>query len=432
MACMTLEGSAQNWVSDSVAMSPGYSSDVYYSLKNKTVLSSPNTTWHLGFQMTPPGPYGNVSVIANHVMGQVKVYPTHLQASTSFSTLALADTATIAVASNEVFNSQESWNYGAFNQMANTSNPFDYSWGTYDLTSHNVTGDSLYLIKQGNKFFKIWIQEYISEPADSVHWTFRIGNLDGSTDDTVKIYRVAGGYTDKLFAYYNANTKFITDREPARTEWDILFTRYKELIPGQPGVHYNVTGVLSNFKTEVTEVVGIPADSAVLDTAASAFSATLNEIGSDWKIFDMSNPPGTWIIRDSLSYFIKTQDSGDYYQLKFTGFSGSSTGMVYFNSRKLVSALSINDASGKPAGALGLYPNPTNNAATLMLDVVKAGTARVLVTDMTGRTVMNAGLTLQKGINAYSLDVSSLNPALYVISIVAEDWKVSERLVVQH
>ena len=121
--------SAQSWVTDSVTMGPGYGQDVFYSLKLGSLKTVPNNNWHLAFQMTPPGPYGNVSVLANHVQGHVQVYSLHMKASTSFTTLGVSDTVGKTNPMMQLFNTDTSWNYGAFNREANTSNYFDYRLG---------------------------------------------------------------------------------------------------------------------------------------------------------------------------------------------------------------------------------------------------------------------------------------------------------------
>src|ERR1700712_4302094 len=88
----TFSASAQVWIKDSVDMNAGYVKDVYYSMQNGTQNTVSNTDWHLGFQMTPQGQYGNVSVIANHVQGGVKVFHLNKAGSVSWASLTAADT----------------------------------------------------------------------------------------------------------------------------------------------------------------------------------------------------------------------------------------------------------------------------------------------------------------------------------------------------
>ena len=58
--------------------------------------------------------------------------------------------------SSGMYNSEISWYDGAFEN--NSLGPPDYGWGVYNMINHNVTGDSLYIIKTISNWKKIWIQ----------------------------------------------------------------------------------------------------------------------------------------------------------------------------------------------------------------------------------------------------------------------------------
>ena len=417
---------AQGWVEDTITMGPGYGNDVFYSMKNDEAKVSQNNDWHIAFQMTPPGPYGNVSIIANHVQGGVKVYSTHLQASTNFT--AVIDSTGYTGSNKELYNSDESWNFGAFNQMASSSNPFDYSWGMYDLNTHEVNGDSLYLVAIPNAVYKVWVQRYDSAPADSVHYRFRIAKIDGSEDTTIKIYRKPN-YTDRLFAYYNIATKTVIDREPSRAAWDILFTRYIEYI--MPNMPYPVMGVLSNFDVTVAHKYPV-LENDTLGYAGYGYSDILKATGSNWKTFD--NTTMQWTLADSNYYFIKTKNTGEYYQLQFQGFGGSGNGKVMFRKRYLgvYNPLSVATANA-PLSTYKLVPNPAANDVSILIDTKEAvDNARLMVTDFTGRLVYNNVVNVKNGLNAYTINTSALAAGAYIVTLTNGSWKVAEKLVVQH
>src|SRR5690606_25045768 len=107
--------------------------------------------WHIAFQMTRFGePMFNASVRANHNKPDVQVYSLHKQASTAFGTLVAADT--VVAYGDQLLNADTSWGNGAFTNNGG-SNPFDFGWGTYDMTTHNLNGDSLYLVKAEGEFY---------------------------------------------------------------------------------------------------------------------------------------------------------------------------------------------------------------------------------------------------------------------------------------
>lgn len=427
----TTQSFGQAWVEDTVTMGGGYANDVFYSLKNDEQKVESNTNWHLAFQMTPPGPYGNVSVLANHVQSGVKVYSLHMQASTNFTTLTAADTIGKTGASFELFNADSSWNYGAFNQMADASNPFDYSWGEYDMATHNVNGDSLYLVVTPSNAYKVWVKQYKSTPADTVNWQFRIAKFDNSEDTTIRIYRVPD-YTDRLFAYYNIDTKTVIDREPGRSTWDIVFTRYKEYLVGAPGVpYYSVMGVLSNFDVTVAEKHTMNENDTV-GFATYSYDDKMNEIGSDWKYYDMAQTPPAYVVPDTNYYFVKTNNTNEYYQLQFTGFGGSANGQVMFKKRLLGSI--INSVHGINSPVLGYYlaPNPATSDVNMLIDTKEAVKgAQLIVSDMSGKVIRNLSLDLN-GMGAYKMNVADMPAGVYMVTLTNGQWKASEKLIVQH
>lgn len=424
---------AQSWVTDSVTMGPGYANDVFYSLKNGVAGTAANANWHLAFQTTPQGPYGHVSIFANNTHG-VDVYSLHLGAAANFATLSAADTIGKTGPAHQLFNSDSSWNFGALNKMNNPANVFDYSWGFYDQQTHKVIGDSLYLLMINNgattTAYKLWVKEYISTPIDSIHWLFRIANFDGSEDTTIKIYRTPN-YTDRLFAYYDVTNQTVLDREPSRSAWDILFTRYKEYIPGAPGSpYYSVTGVLSNFDVAVAEKVNVGPDDTV-GFVSYPYSDIISIIGSDWKTFNMTT--FQYELADSTYYFIKTKNTNEYYQLQFTGFN-SANGTVVFGKRYLgaYNPLSVSGLN-QPLNTYKLVPNPANNVVSVLVDSKeKMNNTMLVVTDISGRIAFKSFVNVKSGLNAYSINTSGLASGTYVVNLTNGAWKATEKLVVQH
>lgn len=421
---------AQSWIADTITMGANYANDIYYSLKNDEQRTEPSTNWHLAFQMTPQGPYGNVSIFANHVQGGVHIYSTHLQAAPNFATFSYADTAGLTGTGRELFNSDKSWNYGAFNQMADASDPFDFSWGKYDMASHYVLGDSLYLVSFAGGDYKIWIQKYISTPADSVAWLFRIAKLDGTQDTTVKIYRLPA-YGSRLFAYYDITNQTVLDREPNRPDWDLLFTRYKEYIPGAPGSpYYNVAGVLTNFDVEVAEIISIGAPADTTGFSGFTYSQDQNVIGSNWKYYDYTT--NIWTITDSTYYFVKTKNTNEYWELVFSYANGATGGVMAFSKRLLGTiATGIQNVSSPIAG-YHLAPNPAAGDVNIMVDSKEAVKgATLFVTDLNGKVVMQSKIDLN-GFAAYKLNVANLSSGTYMVTVTNGSWKVADKLVVQH
>jgi hypothetical protein len=424
---------AQTWVQDSVVMGAGYANDVSYSLKNGIQKIEPNNNWHLGFQMNSDAPYGTVSIIANHTLSTpVNVYSLHMSASMYFNTLSATDTIGKTGASMALYNADTNRNIGAFNRMNNPANIVDYSWGIYDMNTHFVNGDSLYLVTVGTgasmTAYKIWVIQYKSTPADSIQYRFRVAKFDGSEDTTIRLYKEPT-FSTRIFAYYNLATRTVLDREPARTTWDILFTRYKEYIFGAPGgPYYPVTGVLSNYGVTVSEKIQTVADTTGYH--GFAYSKVLNVIGSDWKTF---NPPTSqWYLSDTTYYFIKTQNTNEYYELQFTGFK-SASGTVIFQKRFLdFLPTAVNNISSK-VSAFAIAPNPANANFTVLVDVKeRVENARLTLQDLTGRVVMSKLVTLNTGLNANTISTISMPAGIYMVTLAADRNILNGKVVIEH
>ena len=423
----TASAQTSTWLNDSVSMGPGYSSDVYYNVGTGTVASAPNNNWTLAFQMIPQsGPSSNVAIFANQVGGNVDVYSLHYSASSKFASLSAADT--VGRTGRPLYNSDTSWATGALNRMNNPADLFDFSWGVYNQSTHNVVGDSLYLLKTPTAAYKLWVQEYKSYPNDSIRYTFRIASFDGSGDTTLNIYR-KDGFTNAIFGYYDAASRKVLSHEPGRDSWDLLFTRYKELVSQGPiTAYYPVTGVLQNVGVRVAEV-----HSANRDTESYVgknYNQEINTIGSDWKSF--AGQTGPWTVDSQVTYFVRSDANKAYYQLSFTNFVGASSGKSYFKKRQVGSTVSVGAAlSTAGPTAFILVPNPARNSnVEMMVDARRAESAKLLITDAMGRTITANTVSLQAGVNGLRLNSAQLATGTYFVTLAGADWKQTQQLLI--
>jgi hypothetical protein len=423
----SLQSFAQAWVADSVHMGPGYGKDIYYSFNNDSIKAEDNNNWHIAFEMIPQGQKGNVGILANHARGAVTVYSLPLKASTSFATLSASDTIT---KNGPLLNADSSWHWGAFNQNRVISNLIDYGWGKYNMTTHMVDGDSLYLVYVGATPYKFTVNHYHSTPKDSIYYQFHIAKFDGTEDTTITVYRKYDGFESRNYAYYNATTRSFTNREPVDTAWDVVFTRYIEYVVAGPGplMPYPVTGVLSNLGVEVAEVDGVDPDTAKY--TSYVYKPQMQVIGSDWKTFN--NTTFQWELDTNRTYFVKTDKTKEYYQVTFTGFAGGSLGKSVFEKRKVADyPVGISTIANEPS-AHAIVPNPANNNADVMIDAKEAGNAQLIVSDMNGRVIYNAGISVKNGLNGFRINTSGFAAGTYIVNITNGTWKVTDKLLVQH
>jgi len=142
-------------VTDSVLMGPGYVNEVYYSMSAGKQGAVNRKQWDIAFRASRM----SASILTNDAannngIGLVGVelytYP-----KADISGWATMDTSGLSSWKNMV-NSTTDWETGAFDQYQ-LGHP-DYGWGKYNAASHDVVGDSLYIIRlRDGSFRKLWI-----------------------------------------------------------------------------------------------------------------------------------------------------------------------------------------------------------------------------------------------------------------------------------
>ncbi len=275
---------------DTIVMGNLYANDVFYSLENGTIKTETRNNWDLGFYTNR----WSAGIILNDGTGtMLYTYP-----KSDTSGWNSVDTSGMAQWVN-TYNSDTIWEDGAFNRHA-LGHP-DYGWGVYNMVSHDVIGDSLYVLRLSNgNLKKIWIQR-----KNSVANTFYFKYADIDNQNEVSFVLDATPYESKLFVYYSITTGQIIDREPAKTDWDLLFSKYAGTTydnDGNPSP-YLVVGALCN----VADTIGkaYPVSSDFEDWSNTPLNGEKCTIGHDWKSFDMNT--FSWLIADSTAYFIKNQ-----------------------------------------------------------------------------------------------------------------------------
>ena len=289
---------------DSILMGAGYENEVFYSLKNGVVKTSPRSAWDLAFSTNPM----SSTILINEGYG-VELYTYPLGDKDDWDNVDVTDIDNWSA----MYNSDTSWYYGAFDR--NDLGHPDYGWGIYSMTTHDVMGDSLFVVKLSDGTLqKLFVEQ---RAAMTNSFTIKYGDIDqaGTTTQVP-----CGDYTDKNFIYFSLTSGEVVDVEPASDSWDLLFTKYwDESIP------YNVTGVLTNMEVETGEVRGT--DPSLAEPADAEFSTHISVIGSDWKSFDMGTY--TYVIEPDLCYFVKSGE--ETYKITFTGTDGSTSGKVVFD-----------------------------------------------------------------------------------------------------
>lgn len=390
-----------------LSLGAGYADQVWYSLSEGEQSRAALADWDLAFSIQ-----GFAATIGVNDAKGLELYPYPSGDTAAWATL---DTAGMS-GWTPAYNSATDWGAGAFNQGEDPNDDLDLGWGVYNVVTHHVTGDSLFVVKfPDGSVQKLWLQSLASGV-----YTFRHATLDGSMDMTHTLSKSA--FEGKRFGYYHLTTHQSLDPEPPSADWDLLFTRYIDFIP----VPYGVTGVLSHPNVGVAQVYPVDDVTSYAEYESASFDSSKNVIGYDWKRFDMAT--FSWQLQDSLVYVVKDQ-SGELWKLVFTDFGGSSTGEFFFTQDNL-STTHVPNQPTQPF--LTVYPNPARAQATVSVVAdLPAGAARavqVTLFDMQGRTLLQQAQPLQPGLSRYALPLPALTPGVYTLRVQAGEQQAWQKI----
>tara|TARA_B100001758_G_scaffold105218_1_gene90123 strand:+ start:39590 stop:40840 length:1251 start_codon:yes stop_codon:yes gene_type:complete len=392
-----------------ISLNQGYTNQSFYSIQNGEVLNISNEDWDIAFSTETFS-----STIRTNDGKGVELYTYPLGDISAWDDINNSD---INNLSELMFNSDTSWEYGAFD--INQTGGLDYGWGVYNMQTHHLIGDSLFLIKTINQNWK----KLCIESKISGEYQIRYADLDGSNEVNMSI--PALNYSDKNFIYYSLEMDQMIDREPNKNDWDITFTKYLTLYPTQQGAFmpYSVTGTFNNAGVEVAQADNISSPLTYNDYSLHPFSTEINTIGYDWKLFQ-----GSYIIVDDRCYFVRDK-AGNIWRLTFVDFEGSSTGNIEFNT-ELIQSTDIAELT--QINSFAIYPNPVTitEELTLIYELSSQNThATVRIYDFSGRERYVSELN-NYGLLSHTINIKDFKPGIYMISINVDGIQKTERVVI--
>ena len=391
-----------------VTTGPSNALQTYYSLQNGVVSSVPLAEWDLAFEIV--GITG--SIMVNTAKG-MQVY----KAPYTVAQWAALDTAGLAAGWASQQNSETNWASGALNQGL-TSNPFDLGWGVYNMVSHNITGDSLFVLKLADgSWKKLRIDSYA---AGSDAFTFTWADPDGANEQVGSLVRA--NYAGKSFGYYSLATNGAVDHEPAAASWDLLFTKYVGYVTQPSPTFYPLVGVLQNRGVSALQVDGVPSASA--QWWGEDFSTDINVIGADWKSFNMTT--FQWEYAQDRTYFV-TDRSGNIWKLVFTTYGGSANGDITFT-KEMMSSVGVEEVAD--AGRMVLYPNPSNSGVVHVIMDATINSATLSIVDVNGRTIDQRRLTGLSGLAQQTINTSAFATGIYTVRLQGEGVDAVSRMVI--
>ena len=400
VALLTGHVFAQDIVYDDFSMSPGYEHMVFYSVDSGVVGQAVMASWDLAFDVRPMG--GTARINGGQGMSLFPAGPLSGWNGVDESFIETAGTL------EPLRNDQSSWGSGAFSQGGDGG--FDLGWGVYDMVTHYVISDSMYVISLPDGSWK----KFALLSLQSGVYAFQCANLDGTEYYEDQI--VKDDYPGKLLAFYNLTNQEALDLEPS-TGWDMLFLRYVEEI--QPDVFYGVTGALTHPETGIQMMEGMvdPFSEGAIDVPNMSYAS--NAIGYDWK----SYAGGSFTVLDDRCYFIQTV-AGAHYRVVFTEFEGSMSGNVELG-KVLLSGAQVGDFT-EASASLDVFPNPatTNQHLTIQSS---APMTELNVYGLAGGKIYGDQV---QGWNT-TLNLDKLHPGVYLIEVFTTAGREVGKVTVQ-
>ncbi len=81
-------------------------------------------------------------------------------------------------------------------------------------------------------------------------------------------------------------------------------------------------------------------------------------------------------------------------------------------------------------GSFALYPNPANNTFNIIINNTNNGTYGMRVSDITGKTMIQRSIELQKGTQTLNVDAAALSSGIYFVTIAGNDKIQTQKLVI--
>jgi hypothetical protein len=401
------------WAEKTIDMGAGYANQIYYSMENGVVKSTSVYNWDLAFNTSKQ----DNGIRVNHMNGvEVFMYEKGDTGSwSSFDTTGWNDFP-------QLYNSDTSMDVGAFNRNIDPSDPFDFSWGKYNVATHIVTGDSLYLLVFRDQsqnitgMKKFWI---VRQTSSNGNVTIKMADVDGTNEYTEEIQNKDGAKYN--FTYYNLRTNKVVDRAPEKSMWDVTFARYFYYLgPHSPFPYYQTTGVISNIGVKVTEVRDMMPDSVHAWSQAGNSSANHFVIGNDWKSFDNG-----WALEDSLSYIIYPKSGDKYFHIYFSDFQGSATGVT-----KFMQSTHLTSVGDELETEFAVYPNPADGIYVRIYFAEHMDLANIDILDISGKVVASKVVENAAANEEVTMPIEDLSNGYYFVRISSKNTNTTKKLVI--
>lgn len=287
-----------NVKTDTIALTDNYRYQVYFDLDSAGVVrSNVKTTYDLGFECTPP----SAKIILNTSNFMKVADLGEVQFGIGYDTVGLK------------------WKFDK-----SDGNPDSNAIGQWYKVagSDTVSAKHVYAIDRGldENGNPLGLYQVIFDSLSSGRYFFRYAPLKGGSAVSAEVQR------DKTvsYIYFSLASGSVENPEPAKNDFDLLFTQYTTLLFTNEGIPYPylVTGVMLNRHLVVASRDTVHEFSSIDREIAmkASYTGALDAIGYDWKHYDFNS--GAYTVNPAFSYLIRSA-GGYFYKLRFIGFYNS-------------------------------------------------------------------------------------------------------------
>lgn len=303
----------------SVELGENYSNQIYYSLENNCIVKQNKTTdWDIAFDCKEDS--------FDITLNNAKMMRVYCLGNRTFESVTSAEIKAV---------SNDSWVYD--NPTGNSDSTAIGKWWTEGSSSQIVSANNVYAIDRGKNdlgrslgFVLLKINNFQDNS-----YNFEFYDLTTKTANTAKLTK-DDRYNYIQFSFDNGGK--ILNLEPEKDKWDLLFTKYAELLQEDATTFlwYSVVGTLINNRYCKAAKAG---DSVFTNITyaginANELTSIRNIIGYDWKKYNMDD--NVYTVDDKKVYIIRTCN-GFFFKLHFVDFynQGGVKGTPKFEFKKL-------------------------------------------------------------------------------------------------
>ncbi len=404
-----------------IDLTAGYANDVWYDFSNGVVKSEPGNNWDLAVQTNTQ----DAGVWINSHNGcKAWVVPN----SNGDTWGDVIDTTGMDQTWVQGYNSEESWAIGSLNLgMNGFETNGDFGWGEYNMATHSVSGNKVFVVKLVNKTYIRLMVESLFGGTFSLKWA----DLDGSNERLLDVKK--SNYANKLFAYIQLADGTVIDREPALDSWALLFGKYIGMTATDTGelLPYGMTGVRTNPSYRTAEVKGVPTSASVAPFLDDEnYSSAIATIGSDWKKLNFAT--FSYFMIDSLTYFVTKDlngtDQPTVNKIVFKSFIGSSTGKLTFD---LNGTTSVSEQQIL-ADNLNIYPSIASKNTEINIELTSEiqGNVSITLMDITGRTISTKNIVNNAANSIEKLLIPAISSGQYIVVVQNNQATIAKTIIV--